>query len=359
MKVTVREVAAAANVSVGTVSRVLNGDRTVRLENIERVLEAASSMNYRPLRQRKSAPPRRPLEGKKVGVVLLGMDQALATLPVVATAIQGVEAALSQAGASLLFANCPRLEISANLMRERIDGLILKGALQGSLFSATSGELLARLRGIPATWILGRPEGFWGDSVGANDWRVGELAARTLWVRGHRRFGFLNPKADHQSFCVRQQSFLHTARRRGAAVHCALGTAGDPARWPLPPVRDASDVAPLVDELLAVEPRPTAWFVPADNIAALVYRELAVRGLRVGQDVSLISCNGERSLTATLYPALTTIDIHAEQIGLCAVEQLAQRMAERSPEPSIDVQLEPHLIAGDSIADLPVDETKT
>ena len=334
MKITVREVAAAANVSVGTVSRVLNGDRTVRMENIERVLEAASSMNYRPLRQRKPPSSKRTLDGKKVGLVLLGMDQALATLPVVAAAIQGVEAALSQAGASLLFANCPRLETAANLARERLDGLILKGALQGNLFSSASPELLSHLRGTPAVWILGRPEGFWGDSVGANDWRVGELAAQTLIDYGHRHLGFLNPKGDHQSFRIRQQSFLHFAERRGATVHCALGSAGDPPQWPLPPVRNTSDVVLLVDRLLSARPRPTAWFVPADNIAALAYRELAARGLRIGHDVSLISCNGERAITASLYPTLTTIDIHAEQIGLQAVEQLARRLAVRAPEPA-------------------------
>ena len=52
MSITIREVAKAANVSVGTVSRVLNNHPTVSQENAERVLKVVEELRYKPLRVR-------------------------------------------------------------------------------------------------------------------------------------------------------------------------------------------------------------------------------------------------------------------------------------------------------------------
>ena len=48
MRVTIREVARAAGVSVATVSRVLNGKEVVREETLRQVLEAAKALSYVP-----------------------------------------------------------------------------------------------------------------------------------------------------------------------------------------------------------------------------------------------------------------------------------------------------------------------
>jgi DNA-binding LacI/PurR family transcriptional regulator len=73
-----------------------------------------------------------------------------------------------------------------------------------------------------------------------------------------------------------------------------------------------------------------------------------VRGLVVGRDLSVISCNNETPLLAGLYPQLTTIDIHANAIGRRTVDQLAWRIAHRD-QPAMDVSLEPSVVAGESV----------
>src|SRR3954452_13427610 len=98
MSITIREVAKAANVSVGTVSRVLNGHPTVSPENAERVLRVVEELRYKPLRARPADSAVSPLEGKTVVLLLLGMNRSLAALPCVADAIHGAEAALNEAG---------------------------------------------------------------------------------------------------------------------------------------------------------------------------------------------------------------------------------------------------------------------
>jgi LacI family transcriptional regulator len=102
---------------------------------------------------------------------------------------------------------------------------------------------------------------------------------------------------------------------------------------------------------MTADPRPTAVFVPGDSVTAMVYRALSERGLRVGRDLSLVSCNHEQSLLTGLYPTPTTIDIHAEQVGRRAVDLLAWRMV-RDPGAALDVGVEPTLVDGQSVAPL-------
>lgn len=350
MKITVREVAKAAEVSVGTVSRVLNGDPTVGSENVDRVTRIVSSLNYQPLRMRSKPSEDRPLNGKNIALVLLGMDRSLVSLPVVASAIHGAEAAIAKAGASVFLANVPNLDHpSPALERNRLDGVILKGALQGNAIGATQNNLLDRLRRLPSVWILGKPEGCWGDVVSANDLAVGRMAAEQLFHKGHRRLGFINPKPDHVTFSRRELSFNWRAQELGATVQRFVGT--HPEQWELPlrPTRDVASVQELVDAMLAANPRLTAVFVPGDSIAALVYRALAARNLQVGRDISVISSNNERTLNSGLYPSLATIDTHAELIGERAVDLLASRLMQGERGPAVELAIEPELIPGDSV----------
>lgn len=350
MKVTVREVARAANVSIGTVSRVLNGHPSVSPENADRVNEIVSSLNYRPLRDRAKTDEAQPLRGKNIALVLLGMDRSLVTLPVVAAAIHGAEAALAKSGASVFLVDVPDLShVPPALFKSDLDGVILKGALQGSLIGATRNRLLNRLRELPTVWILGRPEGCWGDVVTANDPILGQLAADYLISRGHKRLAFLNPKPDHVTFKRREMGFVWRAEELGATVQRVVGT--HPEQWELPlcPTRDVSAVQDLVEQLLASNPRPTAIFAPGDSIAALIYRALAARQMQVGRDISVISCNNERTLNSGLYPSLITIDTHAELIGERAVEQLGWRLRHLHEAPAVEIAIESTLVDGDSV----------
>ena len=350
--VTIRHVAESAGVSIGTVSRALSGDPTVAAENVERVRAAVAALNYVPLRRRNghsNAGDGTSLKGANVALLLLGMDRSLVSLPSVAEAIHGIESAVSEAGANLLLADVPLADrIPPAFDRHRVDGLILKGALQGRWIDQVAPELAERLTAAPSVWFLGRPHGAWGDVAQSDDLRAGQLAAEYLVERGHRELALLNPKPDQITFLRRQAGFVTSAEIAGARVQRFLGVT---EAWSLPyrSVREVEAVQGLVDALLAASPRPTAVFVPGDSVAAMVYRALHARGLSVGRDLSVISCNNEAALLGGLFPQLTTVDIHAEAIGRRAVDQLAWRMAHRG-EPGIDLAVEPALVAGESVA---------
>lgn len=350
MKITIREVAERASVSIGTVSRVLNGHPSVSPENVDRVRSVVRSINYRPLRKRTKSGERKTLKGKQIGLLLLAIDRSLASLPTVASAVHGVEEALSEQGATTVLINAPDPTVlPPRLEMEQLDGVIVKGAMQGSLHEAMSPALRKRLAEIHCVWIMGRPYGSAGDHVCANDVEVGKMAAEYLISQGHRRLAFINPKVDHQVFQLRQMSFTWHAQQAGAAVATFVNSPASPARYPLRPVQMTEEVRILVDAMLDATPRPTAVFVPADSVAVLVYRAMLARGLRIGEDVSVISCNHEAPLISGLLPDLTTIDIHSEAVGREAVHVIADRLRPSNERAAVEIQLSPQLVLGASV----------
>jgi DNA-binding LacI/PurR family transcriptional regulator len=185
--------------------------------------------------------------------------------------------------------------------------------------------------------------------VDTNNLSVGAQAAQALLDYGHRTLALLNPKPDHATMRERVLGFTLAAQQAGAEVLRHEGKPFDDRRFPLHAVERIEEVHGLLESLLHGKTRPTAVFTPADSIAALIYRDLTSREQQVGRDLSLISCNGEASLTAGLFPTLTTFDIHAEQIGRRAVLQLIWRLSDGAQAPRTDVTLAPTLVPGASI----------
>jgi DNA-binding LacI/PurR family transcriptional regulator len=136
-------------------------------------------------------------------------------------------------------------------------------------------------------------------------------------------------------------------------VKSYLGDDQKGAQFPLRSNHDTAVIERLVEALLNDSRRATALFIPADSMAPLVYRALATRGIQIGRDVSIISCNYERPFIEALHPALTTLDIHAELMGRMAVRQLAARFRGTAPhQPAIEISLEPSTLQGESVADI-------
>jgi LacI family transcriptional regulator len=360
MAVTIHDVAKRAGVSAGTASRALRSHPQVSEACIARVRAAADELGYSPLRDRSGRSRPEPLAGKRIAIAMIGIDRTLASLPVVAEAIHGAEEALAEAGAHPILVNVPHpAEPPKSLRRVRFDGIIAKAALQGDVMRDVVPRIRATFRETPLVWLLGRPAGGFGDAVDPDDQRVGEIAAEAVLDKGHRHVAIVNPKSDHALFAVRSRAFRQVIERDGGTVEEFLPRSLHVATFPLQPVMDVTQVQPLVDEATEGLRRrsssgsrqsPTAIFCPADSIAALVYRALAVRGLLAGRDVSVISCNHERSLVAGLWPSLATVEIYPQRIGRMAVEQLTRRITGEFAGAAVQIGVEPTFIPGGSLA---------
>lgn len=355
MPQTLQAIATAARVSVSTASRALNGHPAISRDTVERVRRAAEKLSYQ--RRRSHVAPQagsplagRTVAGRTVAVMTLGMERSLMTLPVNAAVVSGAEQALAGVGARVQLAFVPDVEHPpGGHLRHKPDGLILAGALQGEMLVSSESEMMRHLRLLPTVWVLGRPCGCWGDAVVSDDHGTGARAAEHLARHGHRRLAFLNPKPDHLLFQRREDGFVAMARRLGVEVmsFCEAPKAG----WnlPLPAPQTVEAVQGLVDAVLGCKPRPTAIFAAADSVAALVYRALAVRGQRVGRDISVISANNDVPVIAGLHPRLTTFDVKAHDLGRLAAQQLALRMSCPADMPACELMLASELVEGESV----------
>jgi len=341
---TIKDVATLAGVSLGTASRVMNRHPAVSPVNVDKVLRAARELGYKRLRRAAGAPV---LRSGAIGLVLLGLDRTLATLPVVAAVLHSVQAAAANQGADLLVVELPNFDRVPNFIgRNAVDGLIVKGPLMGRLPEPGSNACCDRLRMLPTVWVLGRPSRSWGDHCGPDNWAIGKLAAESLSASGHRRLAFINARAEHSMFDERQAAFEWHARRLGAQVG-SYTLPSDP-RLPQGAERGEQAMTRLLRRAMRSKRPPTAIFVPGDSMAVLLYRACATLGLAVGRDLAVLSCNHEPPLTAGLSPSLATVDVHAEHIGRRAVEQLCWRLSHREEPSTCELLVAPQLVPGAS-----------
>jgi DNA-binding LacI/PurR family transcriptional regulator len=342
---TIKDIAERAGVAIGTVSRVLRHHPAVQDDIRKRVLKVVEEVGYKPLRNRSGHK-----QVKHVGIVTLGMDQSLATLPVIGLLLSGVHNALSNHNITLSIIDIPDPEkLPAIISSRGVDAVIIKAVLRsGSIQWPAS--INSFLSDIPHVWLTGCPPGFSGDVCGIDDYSIGLMAANNLFKNGHQRIAVINPDPGHLIFSRRCVAFMQAAHNNNAVVDVFESHTPSPS-FPCPPVANLQDILPLVDKVLAQRQRPTAIFVPADSIAVQVYRALAIRGINIGDDISILSVNNEKSLIAGLYPMLSTFDIHAEEIGCRSVELLLWRIDNNDAVENI-LLLSPTLIKGESVKNI-------
>jgi LacI family transcriptional regulator len=365
MRVTLREVATKAALSLSTTSRALNGHPAISDETTAKVRRIAGELRYRPVRshRRSSASPNSVLAGRDIVIASLALDRSLFSMPVIDATFHGAEDALLEAGARARIVHMPDLaQLPSDFRTDRLDGLILTGAMVNQFALAADTPAMKQLRKLPSVWVIGDPPGAWGDTVMADDFALGSGAAEQLVACGHRQLAFLNPVPDNLLFARREDGFYSAARRLGAEVRSFCQSPPSGSLLPLQaPASRFDAVQSLIDQLLESSPRPTAVFAAADSVAALAYCVLGMRGIRVGHDISVIAGNNTPGLLSIPLPHLATFDIHARKIGALAVRHLAMQIAEHSrlrngagegQQISCRVVVKPTFIPGESVCEL-------
>jgi DNA-binding LacI/PurR family transcriptional regulator len=283
------------------------------------------------------------------------MEDSLAHLPVIGATLQGMEHALAVHRRNILLANIPKGDrIPPFLAEQRVEGLIVKGPNQGVLPPDAECELLAHIYRFPHVWVMGRLPNARGDHCNFDTGAAARLVAEHFHAQRHRRVAFLNPKPGQTQFERLKTEFCTAFAQYGAEP--VLLESEPPGRlaWPLPATTLQEKVNGLVDRWAALpaRSRPTGVFVPSDRTAVQLYAAAERRGIRIGRDLSVISCNNEQSLVNELTPALTTVDVHAEFIGRRTVDQLLWRIQHRNEPLSVQVLVEPTLVVRESVAAL-------
>jgi LacI family transcriptional regulator len=315
-KTTIREVAKAANVGIGTISRVLNSSSQVSRETRARVLAAIRRLGFRP-----NAQARRMLKRRAEMVCFLLSNRDFLH-PFHARILQGVETYASTVKQHVLFA---ALHYSSRTLPDRIDlppVLQERGLIDGLILAGTIyPNLLCKIESIHVPFVafsnnvVGMGEEHQYDQVGFDDSNGTLQATRYLIGEGHRQIVF----AGDTSY-----PWLH---RRFEGYKQAM------RENKLKPVLIlARNVQSFVDfgqksvqQILSRRPRPTAVVAGNDEIAYGLWRSLRQRAVSVPDDISLVGFD-DREEAMLMDPPLSTVRVDKEEIGQTCMKMLLERL---------------------------------
>jgi DNA-binding LacI/PurR family transcriptional regulator len=308
-KVTVYQVAALAQVSVATVSRVLNNPGGVSPELAARVQAAIEQLGYRPNRAARNLRTGRAF--MRVGFLVSNIQN-----PFFTDILKGVEQTLIPSQVAVLVGNSNNdlkyEELNIDIMlEEQVSGLLVQ-----LVSNRPKNYLALQQSGVPIVCFDHVPEGMQIDSVVTDNYEAMASATRHLLALGHRKFALVGGPQDHFTARGRQRGFTQTLEEAG------LGS-GDYAiengQWEL------NGFYLAAQRLLArIEP-PVAMLTVNNDATTAALKAIRERGWRIPQDVAFVGFD-EMPWTEAYNPALTIVDQHPYHIGAVAAELLMSRI---------------------------------
>ncbi|GAA1974835.1 LacI family DNA-binding transcriptional regulator [Microbacterium pumilum] len=334
MAVSVRDVAVAASVSVGTVSNVLNRPSKVSPATVERVMQAIDELGFV---RNDAARQLRAGRSRSIGLVVLDVGN-----PFFAAVARGADARAAEDGMSVLLGNSDerpdRESAYLELFREqRVNGVLVTPVTEDL-------GLLERLQsgGVPVILVDHEaPDSDFG-SVAVDDVEGGHLAVSHLLEIGRRRIAFVSGPRTIRQVADR----LEGARRAVAAWPDATLEVIEMPSLTVLHGRDAGDaiVARSPDD------RPDAVFAANDLLAVGALQAFSLLSdVRVPDDIALIGYDDIDFAAATVVP-LSSIRQPAELIGYTAVDLLLKDLAEPDGLHERSVRFRPELVARESTA---------
>lgn len=301
---TITDIARVAAVSIGTVSKALNGRGQLRPQTREKVLAAAERLGYQGV-----APARGSGSARSYTVGLITGDSfGRFSLPV----LLGAEDALGAGEISVFLCDSRDDPIREQhyvrtLLARRVDGFLVTGRL------TDPRPPLAGTGAVPVVYAMSLCIEPTACAVVPDDVAGGRLAVEHLIASGRRRIAHVTGPAHHRSA---------TARLVGALA--ALGEAGlAPAApavchgaWSEHWGRQAAR------RLLGGEPAPDAVSCGSDQIARGLIEGLTAAGVRVPEDVAVVGYDNWDVMATGRYPLLSTIDPNTMALGRSAARHL-------------------------------------
>ncbi len=310
-----REIASAANVSMATVSRVLNGSSRVDPAIQKSVLAAAANLDIDFSQRNKT---------KALVFVLSNraMQHAFHS-----RILLGAETYCASRNWELIFqslnypAHVSSKELPLPKVVQRQD--VARGVILAGTNSANLLESLVQ-KGVPfvvlGNNVIGEPTDLKCDVVFSDDLMGSYEMTRSLIGLGHRHIWFVGNIG------------LPWFARCYAGYKRAMEEAGLGPRHSTIDSENEAEIGYLGTRSLLAKGEPvTAIFAGNDETAHGVYKGLRDSGLRIPDDVSVVGCDD--TVGSWLFPTLTTLREFPEQLGKQMVELLLNRIANPELEP--------------------------
>jgi LacI family transcriptional regulator len=309
----IKDVAALARVSVGTVSNVLNRPDSVSETTRNRVLEAIADLGFV---RNESARQLRAGLSRTVAYIVLDAGN-----PFFTDVARGAEDTARTQGLALYLCNSDE---DANRESEYLD-ILLEQRVRGVLITPVDHEsdrlrILPRL-GVPVVLVdrAAHDPAAWC-SVAVDDVEGGDLAVTHLWELGHRRIAFVGGPHSIRQVADRHQGALRSLERAGAPSESLLVL--ETAALNVAEGRRAGERLIGLPE----RRRPTAVFCANDLVAFGLLQQLTQLGVAVPDEVAIVGYDDVEFAAAAAVP-LTSVRQPRHELGRTACELLLDEAA--------------------------------
>ncbi len=328
MNVTIKDVARAANVSVATVSRALNGHDNVAEAVRLRVIRVASELRYSPHAAARSLSSRRT---HTIGVVLPDLyGEFFSEL------MRGVDQVARERGFHLLVSsyhgNPEEQGAALRAMRGRVDGLLLMSPYIGDMahltenLSPTQPTVLMNTH-LPDAGLAALSVDNYGGAV---------AMVRHLVESGYQRIAFIAGPEDNFDARERRRGYVDALSEHlpGAQPWILSGDFNEAS----------GHVAGL--DLIAAAQQPDAVFAANDMMALGCLSAFKQAGIQVPQQIALAGFD-DIPLSRYVQPSLTTVRVNIAKLGGQAMSALSDAIGTEAT-PASSLSLSPELIVRDS-----------
>ncbi|PYI57283.1 LacI family DNA-binding transcriptional regulator [Paenibacillus flagellatus] len=315
MNPTIHDVARQANVSISTVSRVVNQPLAVRKEKRDRVLQAIEQLGYEP---NPFASGLRDRATKTIAAMIPDI-----TNPFYAELFRGIEDIAREQKNNVIICNTDQdearfLEYMSYFKKKKIDGLIFVSAAVTDAHHATFAELQ-----VPVVLAATDGERFGLPYVKVNDYAAASDAASFLIKNGHRSIGVISGPADDPIAGIPRLAGFRDALAAYGLPHGANAVAYG--------TYDFDSGYEAMRKLYGTMPELTAVFAASDAMALGAMAFLQRRGMEVPRQISIIGFDNI-SLSRMVTPALTTVAQPVYEIGKQAAAMLFRRIGNPQDE---------------------------
>lgn len=327
--VSIRDVAALAGVSLGTVSNVLNRPELVAEQTRARVQAAIKELGFI---RNESARQLRAGRSRTIGLVVLDVAN-----PFFTDVARGVEDAASEAGLAVILCNSDDQKAKESRYLELLEEHRVQGILITPVAGADARLARVQRRGTPIVLVDSRSASRGQCSVSVDDVLGGDLAVSHLLEAGHERIAFVGgPFSTRQVVDRRDGAIqaLERAGRDGADLHVIETSALNVA---------AGQRAGATIAALPAARRPTAVFCANDLLALGLLQEMTTRRISVPGSLAIVGYDDVEFAAAAAVP-LSSVRQPRHQLGRAAAQLLIEEALGDGAHRHRQVVFEPDLV---------------
>lgn len=327
MRVKLADIAKHLNISVSTVSRVLNGKDRVSDETRKKVLNAIKEFNYQPNEIARSLRNR---SSMTIGVIVPDISNEFFAL-----LIKGAEAVAKNNGYLVILCNSDYDEVMEKeylnmLAQKQVDGIIVATVCK-------DGKYFERIldSGIPAVFVDNLPQVKRNyNFVTIDNEKASYDLTKHLIGLGYKDIAIITGKLQETSAIERLNGWKKAMNDNGLKVNNDFIGIGD--------FKIESGYR-IMKKMLELNKKPQALLAANNNIAYGAIRAIREKGLRVPEDLYVV-CFDATDNTGLMSIKLPSMIQPAEKIGEIALEIIMKRIDNKELVIYDHVILEPQFI---------------